>query len=56
MNVVLQVLLALLIPIGWGLLSAYLFDKYRERRALREDCALQEPEIPSFRKSEADSR
>jgi hypothetical protein len=33
MDVVLQVLLALLVPIGWGLLSAYLFDLFRARRA-----------------------
>jgi len=35
MNVVLQVLLALLIPIGWGILSAYLYDRYCERRGTR---------------------
>ncbi len=28
-----QVLLALIVPIGWGLLSAWFFDRMRARRA-----------------------
>jgi len=35
MGVVGQVLIALVVPIGWGLLSAYLFDRFRERRQKR---------------------
>jgi hypothetical protein len=46
MDVVLQVLLALLVPIGWGLLSAYLFDTFRARRAEAcEEDAVESPEV-----------
>jgi len=32
MKIVWQIILALAIPIGWGLLSAWLFDLWRARR------------------------
>lgn len=32
MNTIAVVLLALLVPIAWGLLSAWAFDKWREGR------------------------
>jgi hypothetical protein len=35
MNTIAAVLLALLVPIAWGLLSAWAFDKWRERRAAK---------------------
>ena len=49
MDIVLQVLLALLVPIGWGLLSAYLFDRLRARRSRGaeacEESAVGNPEV-----------
>ncbi len=35
MNTGLQIALALIVPIGWGLLSAWLFDLFRARRRKR---------------------
>ena len=35
MDKVAQIALALIVPIGWGLLSAYLFDRYRAHRQKR---------------------
>ena len=35
MNTIAAILLALLVPIAWGLLSAWAFDKWRERRAAK---------------------
>ncbi len=37
-----NVLLALLVPIGWGLLSAWFFDRLRERANRRKACDLPE--------------
>lgn len=32
MGAVGQVIIALVVPVAWGLLSAYLFDRFRQRR------------------------
>jgi len=32
-----QVVLALVVPIGWGLASAWVFDRFRARRPTRAD-------------------
>ncbi len=43
MNTTVQIVLALVVPIGWGLLSAYLFDRFREHRQ-RRVCAQRDAE------------
>lgn len=35
MNTIATILLTLLVPIAWGLLSAWAFDKWREGRAAK---------------------
>lgn len=35
-----NVLLALFVPIGWGLASAWLFDRLRDRASRRKACDL----------------
>ena len=38
MRIFWNVLLALVIPIGWGVLSSWFFDYLRTRRGKKQDC------------------
>jgi hypothetical protein len=38
MNAFLTVLIALGVPVAWGLASAWLFDWWRARRKTKENC------------------
>ncbi|MFH1086044.1 MAG: hypothetical protein V1772_09810 [Chloroflexota bacterium] len=44
MSIWLTLLIALVVPLGWGLLSSWLFDWLRARKKLRDACPPATPE------------